>query len=210
MKKTLLSLVFASAAAGSVMAQGQVTFVAGGSHSITLTSDDVTFTKVPVGSPAQISNIGIMNIAAYSAPDGTVLTLFPNGLPDLSAWQLASPIIHSINALPGNVAGINLTMANSVAGNNVELEIVGWSGPATTFNQAISSGALAIGWSGSFLSGGALGWSQPTGTAISPAIIVIGPGGFNGLVLARDSPEPSTIALGGLGAVVLFLFRRRK
>jgi len=39
----------------------------------------------------------------------------------------------------------------------------------------------------------------------------LGAGGWNGnLVLVQVVPEPSTIALGGLGAAALLLFRRRK
>ena len=110
MKKTLLSLAFAVAAAGGVMAQGNVTFSAGGSRPIYYNTDFITNIKVPVGSPAQVSPFGNLNIAAYSAPDGTVLTM-TLGLPNLSGWVIASPIIQSINALPGDVAGINLTMA---------------------------------------------------------------------------------------------------
>jgi hypothetical protein len=48
-----------------------------------------------------------------------------------------------------------------------------------------------------------------TGVATPPAVFGAGAGQISGFTIT-SVPEPSTIALGGLGAAALLLFRRRK
>jgi len=104
--------------------------------------------------------------------------------------------------------------STGVAGANVEMEVVGWAGTDTSFSAALADPSALVGWSGSAGSGGSLGWSQITGGAGNPpgtaGTMVTGAGGFAGLELTPTVPEPATIALGGLGAAALLMFRRRK
>jgi hypothetical protein len=99
------------------------------------------------------------------------------------------------------------------AGGSVELEAVAWTGSFTSWANAVSSGSALLGYSGETFNSspvGALGWSQSTPVSGPPGTLVTGSSGFFGIVLLpnTNAPEPGTIALGGLGASLLFLFRR--
>ena len=92
----------------------------------------------------------------------------------------------------------------------VEVEIVAWAGTSTTWAQALQDGDL-VACSGGHLSGGAFGYVVTLGGSTTPGVDATGPTGFDGLVIGEDIiPEPTTMALGGLGAAALLLFRRRK
>jgi hypothetical protein len=75
----------------------------------------------------------------------------------------------------------------------IELEI--WEGSATTFAGAVSQGAN---WGEvTFVNPLGGGTTQPKSLSGMPSVVLA-------------SPEPSTIALGGLGAAALLALRRRK
>jgi len=222
MKKTLiLATIVSTALAGSAIAQGTFGFVASSTTGkISYSLDGSTIAaSAPTGNPSQIplpgGGTGALTVAFYTAPNGTVLTLAGGDPNFTTAWTEAALVIHQITPQAGLISTTTVTAsANSgAAGGNVELEVVGWTGTATSFAAAIASGG-DIGFSGSALSGGSLGWSQATGNATitpatTPGSLATGAGGYAGLVLA-PVPEPTTIALGGLGAAALLMFRRRK
>jgi hypothetical protein len=89
---------------------------------------------------------------------------------------------------------------------NVELAIAGWTGSGfADYQAALEGGAPLIGITAA--------WGNPTGGAGSPP--VTGAGfvdwvGTNSLILLAPAPEPTTLAIGGLGVGALLLFRRRK
>ncbi len=100
-------------------------------------------------------------------------------------------------------------------GSIEQMEVVGWAGNYSSFADAVNaweSGApnVLIGWNGNslFPNQGALGWTQQTGTATSPAAMLVGSGGYNGVVLF-EAPEPCTPVLAALTSGALLLFRRR-
>jgi len=209
MKKILLTTLVACALVGSALAQGTVTFQSG--VGTIKYMDGATAKSVPAGNPAQIPGQGggKLNIALYAAAPNTPLSLV-GGIPDLSGWLIASPIINQIAPLAGGVPGKTISIPASLSGNDgglpVQLEVVAWAGDYTTFSAAAAAGAM-LAWAGDAKSGGLLSWNQPTGTAQTAGVIPNGV--FNGLVLA-PIPEPSTFALAGLGAAALLIFRRRK
>jgi len=85
---------------------------------------------------------------------------------------------------------------------NVELAIAGWTGSASNYVAAVSAG-IPIGITAAF--------GNPTGGGGSPpstAATLVDGTAANSLVIA--TPEPATLALGGLGAAALLMFRRRK
>jgi len=203
MKKILVTTLVAAALVSSALAQGTVTFTSPvGSVKY---MDNGVATAVPVGNPAQIPGYGNLNIAAYWADSGTSLSLV-GGLPDLSAWTLATPTISRIFPAAGAVLATDFT-TGAAASTPVQLEIVAWTGDFATFQEASAGNAL-LAWTGDSNSGGMLGWTQPTGGGTSPGQPLVA-GAYNGLVLA-PIPEPSTFALAGLGAAALLIFRRRK
>lgn len=219
MKKILLTLAMAGAVAGSVSAQGIIPFAASGSPApgggqikYTTTGLSANKTDVPTGNPDNVPGYGQINLAFYAASNGTVLTLLPSGLPDLSAWKIqTSALIHQIAPFAGASPQANQTMDATLGpgGTTLEVELVAWTGSFTDFASAAASGTALVGFSGSALSGGAFGWSQATGTAQAPVTLVTGAGGFAGITVSIV-PEPATMVLGGLGAAALLLFRRRK
>jgi len=97
-------------------------------------------------------------------------------------------------------------------------EVVGWStgGSQTSYNSW--SAVLAAGGAGlTYWTTGANlveflnNQGTPAGSPVGPAVNISGNGGgWNGNLVLTPVPEPTTIALGGLGAAALMLFRRRK
>jgi hypothetical protein len=222
MKKTILTVLATTAAVAGALAQGQVAWAPTASNGglISYSTDKVTSTAVPVGNPGQIPTYGALNIDFFVAPVGTALTL-ANGLPNFtSVWVDAGPSVTfgQTKVSPGRQSFTLNVPAQFTAGNDVQLEVVGWAGTATSWSAAAAGGATLLGFEGETFNGsqlGALSWDQPTGnpqatpTPGLPASITIGPSGYAGLVL-EPVPEPATIALGGLGAAALLFFRRRK
>jgi hypothetical protein len=215
MKKILVTTLAVCALVAGAMAQGQITFSASGTAdpgALFYTMDGKLTSKVKIPAGGLIPGVGQVNIALYGAAVGTTLSLTPAGFPDLSAWKIGSPILQAVGPAAGGMTGKIVTMDASLgaAGGNVQLEVVAWTGAATSWADAIANpGANLFAWSGDKLSGGALGWTSGSGSATTPFVIGKGPGAFNGLVLA-PIPEPSTFALAGLGAAALLIFRRRK
>ncbi len=214
MKNPLITTALVCGFVSSALAQGTLTFVSpiGG---ITYSLDSITKIPFPSGNPATLTvggrDYGQLNIAVYYDTAGTEISTL-GGMPDLTGWKLFSPILHQIAPLPGGVPGTVLTSGPDIsAGDNIQLEIAAWTGTATSFNAAAAGGGpLLLAWSGDWLSGGALGWTQTVGglPPATPQAILTGPNAYNGLVL--NIPEPSSLAFASLGAAALLIFRRRR
>jgi len=224
MKKTLLITLATGAMAASALAQGTVAFQANAANGfVSYSLNGTTSVSAPTPAAGGVPGFGNANIGFFAAPDGTAVTLGANGLPTFSgAWTVAGSVL-GISPTAGKTAATSFTLpaGAGAAGANVEMEIVGWTGTATSWADALAQGTDLYGFTGEIFNGSALGkmgWSQGTGNPnatplpILPVNIVTGAGGYQGLVLQGNSitPEPTTIALGGLGAAALLLFRRRK
>lgn len=215
---TFLALVTIATNVFGTSPPGEVTFSAGTGETgtvnpITYSTDGVTTTAYPA-SPG-LPNYGVGNIGFYTADAGTLLALAA-GLPDFNAsWTpLNIPPVIVGSGVPGFPGSGTVTLSLPVpAGNNIELEVVVWSGAYTSWSAAVASATALIGFSGETFNGsqiGALGWSQPTTSGQfppPPADVVTGQNGFAGIVMT-PIPEPSTYALTGLAAGLLLLCRR--
>jgi hypothetical protein len=219
MKKTILTTLITGAMAASVFAQGQITFKSGTADLVQFSTDGSTSAGVPVSNPAAVPGFGAVTIDIFSAPVGTSLAGDTTEASLLAAltgagtpWALATfakgQQVAGGAANAGEFVSDTATMGNGAAGANVQIEIIGFTG--TLQNPTL------FGFAGSAASGGALGWSNgtgnPAGSPPTPAALSVGPTAFNGLVLdpVGITPEPTTLALGGLGAAALLMFRRRK
>jgi len=204
MKKILIALIgTAVCATANLFGQGTVTFA---NSSGTLVTDSTTSAAVPAGG-GTVELFYVPQTGAFAVSAPTAITINPNGTVNFGVWEAipTSPTA-LINPIAGRFsAGTKTTGADSAGGANVWLEVVGWTGTSADLLTAISANARA---------GASAVWSNPTGNpggtpASSPQGFVLGVSGFNGLVL-QPVPEPTTLALGGLGAAALLMFRRRK
>jgi hypothetical protein len=95
--------------------------------------------------------------------------------------------------------GLSRIVPGVTPGQNAALQLRLWMGNSTTYGGAVSAGAF-VADSGVF--------TNPTGgDGIPPAL----PKGLSGLpeMHLTNVPEPSTLALAGLGAAALLMYRRR-
>jgi hypothetical protein len=99
------------------------------------------------------------------------------------------------------------TLAGITAGNNVWLELVGWNNSSATLSAALATPGELTGFSKV--------WANGTGNVVvganppsAPDGIIGTPAQFTGMAIG--TPEPSTWALGILGASSLLAFRRKK
>ena len=200
----------------SAFAQGTVSLPLGNTYRALYSLDGVTTTGVPIGNPAQVGTFGNLNIQVYYASVGTAspftattASLIP------AAWTESSTTpLHQILANPGWTPATTFTLGTATGGANVEVMVVGWTGNFADWNSAFTAGTGLLSWSGSYLNGGALEWVNGTGNPngsppTTPVALTLGATGYNGLDVF-PLPEPSTFALAGLGAVMLFLFHRRR
>jgi hypothetical protein len=129
----------------------------------------------------------------------------------ISGWSLAgvTSVFNTPASIQGVFSGTTQTLNGVAAGANAWLEIVAWNGGASTLAAAVTTGT---GTSATFF-GNSTVWAEQTGNpGGSPAVptpSITGAGQFAG-ISTQPVPEPTTIALGGLGAASLLLFRRRK
>jgi len=202
MKKLAVILCLSALATGA-FAQGLVNFLNSGSTLIS-----VGGAAIPVGQP------GAYYFALLSAPrDSTDAHIFTS----VNVGGTNQNVLGRINGGTGRVA------TGWAAGETRSFLIVGWSaaGNGTTWNPDwLLPGNVVIPGMGSF-QGTPTGWFGVSG--IAPAGVAGGGpqalpnlnvfGGAQGLQAGFNLvpvPEPTSMALAGLGAAALLIFRRRK
>jgi len=196
MKKLILTIAALVGVSAGAYAQGTIAF---NNFSATpgrvLTNSTSTTTNGAVLAPAS----GGYHVELMFAPIGG--TNFTSGTVFLAAAGAAGQFFDGTTVI---LTGITAGTGNADA-NNVQLFIRGWTGAFADYasaSAAASTGNAAIGQTAV--------WSNPTGGAGTalPANMVNWLAS-NPLMLA-PVPEPTTLALGGLGIASLLLFRRRK
>lgn len=181
MKKTLLTI----AAAGlgvSAFAQGTV----------------ILENSLGSGNVSQVNP----TIAAMAAGSYQVALLWFNG----SSYQQIGAVYQSAagnNDGPGYFNGETVTVPTFSATGTFIVE--GWTGNFASY-AAATAGNGWVGQTPSFVN------SEGNPATPTPPVGLSGQSGsgWNGNLVLVPVPEPSTIALGGLGAAALLLFRRRK
>ena|ERR1700722_5435500 len=155
---------------------------------------------------AQYVTLGTANGAQAAAGSYQVALLWFNGA---SYQQIGA--VYQTSAAGGDGPGYFFGEAVTVPtfGATGTFEVEGWTGSFGSYAAAVAGEPPtgAVGLSSSFVSAeGNLG-TTPKGLA---ANITTGAGSWTGQLILVPVPEPSTIALGGLGAAALLMFRRRK
>jgi len=214
MKRLLFTAAILSAVAGTAFAQGSISVKFLSATTKVYYSPDGTAGSEATVPSGGVTPYGSVTIAVYSAAPGTALTLNASLAPVFTSnvWSEAATKVTTF-PIAGETPATQVNLNGIAEGANAQVEIVAWAGSYTDFASAYAAGAY-VGWVGSALSGGSLSWTQGTGQpsaspAVPPVATPYGAGGVENLVL-EPVPEPSTIALAGLGAAGLLLFRRRK
>lgn len=200
--KKYLSILAVTAMAVSAMAQGTVAFVNSGTSLVKSGNDAATATAMPV-------NGGFVEL--LWAPSGTALSAWNPAAPvSLTAFLAANPgwqaIATSIKAIGPVAAGRfnagTVTVPTATPGAPIQAAVAAWGGNYATFDAAQQASA-AIGVSGPFAVATGNPTTTPPGTAGSLSA-------FTGVTAISAVPEPSTLALAGLGAAALLILRRRQ
>jgi len=188
MKKLFVTTIATLGVATGLLAQGTVNFENQDS------SGNITL-DTPTGPTA---GAGTYTVALLYAPgsapvaQGSLQTLVTFGPIGTQSGFFSDPV--------------PVTTPNTTSGGaNAIFEVEGWTGNFANYAAAIAGGAR-VGATAQFVNG----TGNPNAVPVPGTPLDLT--GWNGnLVLAVvPVPEPSTIALGGLGAAALLLFRRRK
>jgi len=170
-------------AAASALAQGTVVFEnSTSSGNITLNS-----------SSGALALSGTYSVALLWAPGGA-----------LGTAQSSFSVI-GVYGPSGTSDGFftDPNVLTTAAGGTGVFEVQGWQGSFATYAAALAAGGNEhVGQSAEFLNG--------TGNPNPPATPPINTTGWDGNLVLVLTPEPGTLALGGLGAAALLYFRRRK
>jgi hypothetical protein len=126
-------------------------------------------------------------------------TLVSTQFPIVGTTSVGTPNALVNGRFTGNPSEI--TVPGLTAGQNGTFQIRAWSGNFTSYEAALAGGALYTGNSGDF--------TNPTGGVGDPPTPASPLSGFTGMTVI-GVPEPSTLALAGLGLGALLLIRRRK
>jgi hypothetical protein len=236
MKKTLITLALASAFVSTGLAQGTIFWSNAGNSKISVNSvagGAITgLTPANVGTTATSFYYALFYSASSTAVGGVSTAILPTGglngtyAFEDSNWTFLSPgaiagyavgPAYATNAAAGRYTVVTtdpVHSAGTVTANTTPERwvVLGWSASLGTdlssLVSAFNSGTpSANGWIGESVVSAQIAPADPTTTpaGLTPSVF---PGSFSlGLVYV---PEPSTIALAGLGGLSLLLFRRRK
>jgi len=189
MKKLAATLCLSALTAGA-FAQGLVTFNNGPT------------TQITSGAAGQTAALAAGNPGAYYF---ALLTSAAQAGPFTFSGAYATN-----TASAGRISGGTATIASVAPGATFYYEVAGWSSSfGATWNPAWLLSPPAGGFFGvSPIATGTAGGGSPVP---APAWNIFGGTGLTGFNLNPTAvPEPSSMALAGLGAAALLIFRRRK
>jgi hypothetical protein len=197
MKKQILATLLAGVAATGVYAQGTINLdnLNNGNSSSTATSGGMVFTTSGGNTVLEANDFSVELLGGASAGSLTpiVTLLLGNGTGPAAGISGAGP------GLMLDPTGATYAVPGVALGGTATLELMAWEGNFASYAAAQNAGMNVAD----------VTFTNPTGGNGTPAALPLDLTGMPALVL-HPTPEPSTIALGGLGAAALMLFRRRK
>jgi len=197
MKKTLVIMMATVAVAASSFGQGSLQFVTGSNT---------------VRKETAVGNTALVNVGTGAANGLFELLWAPQGTTDLNLFNAVPGTLISPSPTAGRLSGGVRTIpagagfAGVAPGAVVSVVIRGWTGGAASYaatETGYNQGLVARGYSPIFT----VDTGDPTTTPAGTAGTL--PGGA-GITLTYVVPEPTSMALAGLGAASLLIFRRRK
>jgi len=207
MKKTLATLVLAGAICSS-FSQGTLTF---NNSALTLISTNATSGGPATGTASP--SLGSWYYALFSA--NTAVTTYAGN--EDPAWTLRQTATNTAAASGGRLSGGQQATALP-GGSTVNTIVRGWSANlgttwAAVLNSLNNPGSISGG--SYYLGQSAIGlnaiFNDPSAAPVNGVFGTTGGALIPGFVLNLNVvPEPSSMALAGLGAASLLLFRRRK
>ena len=226
MKKILLTMIGMAAGAALVHAQGGliqwVNLSAGDTTNTTPYSATGGYPSLVGGTSGKVSTWSSGNHFYFALLTATTTNAADEGNPAGPDWSV---VLNSGTGLA--LQGTNAASAGSMSGdggaNGVQTSlnagqvyyelIVGWSANLGTSWAQVSS-MFADGFSGNTVVGAYAGYSEVgtiTPASVAPAASVFGQDPGSTLVLYNvPVPEPTTLALAGLGGLSMLFLRRRK
>jgi hypothetical protein len=234
MKKTLLTLALTAVVASTGMAQGFVLFSNSGSEKISV---NAIMGGPATGAMPTTSTyyFALFYSATATTVDGSAaaVTGYGNYVFNDSNWTFNNPTAAQANGyVYGPGYGQNDLRAGQFASSYIDptqsatlvpfttpaqFVVVGWSANIGSTLDALENwygmgDPITPGWIGESAVSGAITPGTPDIVPASPPAILFDSfaGELTGFTLGIVVPEPSMIALAGLGGLSLLLFRRRK
>jgi len=211
MKKLILTAACTVMAAVSGYSQGTIAF------------QNTAFTQFYFNSTANTANKVTSGTIASQAPAGSTST----GVIDVGLyWSTAAftdaaqgALIDTVTfgSTAGTILGATVPVNTAAYGASGFVQVFAWDSSYATPDAALAAGAYFGASSAGQVNTtyGAVGAAQAIvlGQASpAPGAPIFGTSGalFPRTILLQNVPEPTTLALGGLGAAALLMFRRRK
>lgn len=198
MKKLLVTTAICLIGAATVMAQGRINFA-------NSSATGIRISNTADGSASVL--LGTASTAAFGiGPASTRIQLFA-GLTSTSLQPVLIGTGANLTSVTNSASGVATFQGTFPGGSNLALP--GYDGSAPVYLQftATSINGLYAGTSPIILV------NLATGVASATQLFVAGaqgtPSTWNGITMI-PVPEPSSMALAGLGAASLLIFRRRK
>jgi len=194
--------------AASTYGQGQVNFLNNSLSLVQINTTPQGQTPTFANAPSSVYGTRIQLYYSTNAVQPTASTAL-NGF-NTSAWTAVGNLGSAI-ASNGRFS-VGVTAIPNTVGVNIWLEAIGWSGAAagaattyTTLSAALADSTVEVGSSGVWQQSTGNPNSTPPGTPVSTAAFMNALGNIN----LTTVPEPTTLALAGLGSAALLMFRRK-